>query len=241
MYNIDMDTKHPLAGRKQTEEHKKKRLESFLRNGKLKGKPSWNKGMTGQFVKDIKGQRFGRLAVLEYAGIYRSPNGGGRGALWKCLCDCGQVKVIQGCVLRSERVISCGCFNNENARKLGLSNTGKNNGMYGRCGEANPRYNPNLTTEDRADRRNVAETITWGKAVKARDNYTCQVCLKRGGRLHSHHKEPFALNKETRYDVSAGATLCKDCHTVFHKEYGDKCSTNDFELFQETHGLIAAA
>jgi len=178
--------------------------------------------------------------VLSQADVYVSSKGK-RQTQWKCHCDCGQVKVIQGCALRSGATVSCGCFNKENARKLGLSNVGSNNGMFGAVGSLNPHYNPNLTTEDRLNRRTVSENIAWGKAVKERDNYTCQVCLIRGGQLHSHHKEPFALNKERRYDIDIGITLCKDCHTMFHKEYGDKCTIKDFELFQITHGLIAAA
>lgn len=55
-------------------------------------------------TKDMTGQRFGALVVLDRAG--RSP---GRLALWCVQCDCGTVKVTDGHTLRSGRARSCGC------------------------------------------------------------------------------------------------------------------------------------
>lgn len=106
----------------------------------MKKRKAWNKGITGKYIKDIKGQRFGRLTVLEYAGIYRSPSGGGRGALWKCQCDCGNIKIVQRGALINGLTVSCKCLNNENTKRLGLSNTGKNNGMFGKYDELNPAW-----------------------------------------------------------------------------------------------------
>lgn len=52
----------------------------------------------------------------------------------------------------------------------------------------------------------------WRKAVFDRDNYTCQICLVRGGTLEADHIKCFAHNEELRYEVSNGRTLCKACH-----------------------------
>ena len=52
---------------------------------------------------DITGQKFGKLLVLERNG---SNNGY---ALWKCQCECGQIKTIEGHLLRNGSVKSCGC------------------------------------------------------------------------------------------------------------------------------------
>lgn len=52
---------------------------------------------------DLKGKRFGRLVVLEYAGEYK----------WRCLCDCGVEKTVLGQSLRSGATLSCGCYHRE--------------------------------------------------------------------------------------------------------------------------------
>lgn len=54
--------------------------------------------------------------------------------------------------------------------------------------------------------------ILWRKAVFERDNYTCQMCNKRGGILNADHIKPFAYCPELRFDISNGRTLCKSCH-----------------------------
>ena len=40
-------------------------------------------------VKDLTGQRFGRLVVLSREGSFKSSKGKSR-VQWKCLCDCGE-------------------------------------------------------------------------------------------------------------------------------------------------------
>lgn len=60
--------------------------------------------------KDISGQRFGRLLVLERAGV-----DSGRSVLWACLCECGTKTVIRGKSLRAGSSQSCGCLRKERA------------------------------------------------------------------------------------------------------------------------------
>ena len=52
----------------------------------------------------------------------------------------------------------------------------------------------------------------WREAVFKRDDYTCQECLIRGGKLHPDHIKPFGLFPELRFELSNGRTLCADCH-----------------------------
>ena len=54
-------------------------------------------------VIDIIGQKFGKLLVLERDGSLSGH------ALWKCQCECGQIKTIDGHLLRSGNIKSCGC------------------------------------------------------------------------------------------------------------------------------------
>ena len=59
-------------------------------------------------VKDLTGQRFGRLTVVEQAGRTKS-----RSVLWLCHCDCGNDKVISAGHLTRGSTKSCGCFMDE--------------------------------------------------------------------------------------------------------------------------------
>lgn len=56
---------------------------------------------------DIAGKRSGYLTIIEQVEI------GSHGSKWKCICDCGVEKVIDGRVLKEESVKSCGCKTKE--------------------------------------------------------------------------------------------------------------------------------
>lgn len=58
----------------------------------------------------------------------------------------------------------------------------------------------------------------WRKAVFERDNYTCQDCGGRGGKLHAHHVKSFSKHPDLRLEVSNGVTLCRACHQKHHKQ-----------------------
>lgn len=77
---------------------------------------------------------------------------------------------------------------------------------------AQPNYgHKQLTNTNEAARKSVEYKI-WREKVFARDDYTCQICNMRGGRLNADHIKPFALFKDLRYDTDNGRTLCIDCH-----------------------------
>lgn len=56
-------------------------------------------------VRDITGQRFGKLTVLERAGSDNKKQ-----ATWLCLCDCGRKHVTRGRLLTRGDTTSCGCL-----------------------------------------------------------------------------------------------------------------------------------
>lgn len=62
---------------------------------------------------DLKGQRFGRLTVVERADDYVYPSSHKHAARWKCLCDCGKYKIIRESSLKSGNTTSCGCYRND--------------------------------------------------------------------------------------------------------------------------------
>lgn len=57
----------------------------------------------GKPVRNLVGERFGLLFVLEPSGFAK-----GR-ALWRCACDCGATTVKVGNLLQQGKVKSCGC------------------------------------------------------------------------------------------------------------------------------------
>jgi hypothetical protein len=63
----------------------------------------------GNRLKDITGQRFGRLVVVSRI---ERPNSG-KHAVWLCRCDCGQEREAFGFNLRNGATTSCGCLNQE--------------------------------------------------------------------------------------------------------------------------------
>ena len=70
---------------------------------------------------DLSGKKFGRLLVLERAENH------GRETYWKCRCDCGNIKEINGAKLKNGHTKSCGCLSKETTSEKfkthGMSNT----------------------------------------------------------------------------------------------------------------------
>ena len=89
-------------------------------------------------IKDLTGQRFNRLLVIEPA---RTPSGK---FAWKCKCDCGNTIITPGAQMKNGNTKSCGCYKNDVARekcyKHGLSKTKLNSilsAMNDRCTNKN--------------------------------------------------------------------------------------------------------
>src|SRR5580698_5956070 len=85
-------------------------------------------------LKDITGQRFGRL-VARRLSRKTVPSGG---AMWLCRCDCGRRKLVWGVALRNGLARSCGCLmgNRKHGQTAGGRRTGSYNSwrcMIGRC------------------------------------------------------------------------------------------------------------
>ena len=85
------------------------------------------------------------------------------------------------------------------------------------------------TTEQHMARNNTYYK-EWIRKVFKRDNYTCQCCKKRGGKLNAHHLYNFSEYENLRYEISNGITLCERCHLInypnsFHSIYGERNNT----------------
>lgn len=77
-------------------------------------------------VKDITGEIFFRLTVIERAGQNKYFK-----QLWLCSCSCGNTHIAEGTMLRRGRIKSCGCWIKD---RLVKQNT-----THGKCGS--PEHN----------------------------------------------------------------------------------------------------
>lgn len=69
-------------------------------------------------IKNLLGQTFGRLIVVEYMDIQK------RNAMWKCQCNCGNEVIVRGTSLTRNNTQSCGCLQRERARRANLKDVG---------------------------------------------------------------------------------------------------------------------
>lgn len=82
---------------------------------------------------------------------------------------------------------------------------------------AKPQIDRGLHFLEKQNGRHCAEYKKWRKSVFERDDYTCQICGKKGCELNAHHIKSFSRYPNFRYDVSNGITLCKKCHKEVHR------------------------
>jgi hypothetical protein len=75
-------------------------------------------------LKDLTNQKFGRLTVIERAGS------AGNQSTWKCLCECGNEKIVRSSSLRCGDTKSCGCLHKDTARIFVVAR----NKTHGGCG-----------------------------------------------------------------------------------------------------------
>ena len=74
---------------------------------------------------DLTGQRFGRLVVEEFAYVDKHGN-----AIWRCKCDCGNLKTVGSREIRKGITKSCGCLRKENLYKCSWRHGGKHTRLY---------------------------------------------------------------------------------------------------------------
>jgi hypothetical protein len=151
-----------------------------------------------RIVKNIVGQKFGKLTVIQYIGI----NDGGL-ATWECQCDCGNKKVVAGTFLKRSVVKSCGCLLFEKEPKNKLPNgQGLKNKVY----------------NEQARYRDYLFELTKEQFFSIVNNH-CNYCGNEPSNFVSDkHNNRFYYNGIDRIDNNIGYTLencvaaCKICN-----------------------------
>lgn len=174
---------------------------------------------------NILNERFNRLLVIKEQKIKECTE-----ALWICLCDCGNKKIVSGTNLRSKHTQSCGCLKSEvlrEGRQCGIqwskSHEGRrvmslrNSQLLGE---------KSLNWKDGKDEENIRlrksqQAKEWRLQVFERDEYLCTECKTKGKKLNAHHIKPWSIFPEFRYDLNNGLTVCVDCHRNLHKINGN--------------------
>ena len=120
------------------------------------------------------------------------------------ICECGTESEISYSKFRSgQRCYKC------KSRKISEKLSGPNN----------PFYKHDKTDEERIRDRKYPEYYEWRRSVYERDDYTCQKCFEKGGKINAHHIEAYSRDKDLRTAVSNGITLCEDCHKQYHEDF----------------------
>lgn len=115
-------------------------------------------------------------------------------------------------------------------KKIGKGNKlkyqqGRQGYWLGKKGSKSPNWK-NGKTDLRRMIESLFEYRQWRSDIFTRDNFTCQKCTKRGGKLNAHHIKAFskiisenniktveqALNCEELWNINNGETLCEECH-----------------------------
>jgi len=108
-------------------------------------------------VKNIKGNKYGRLTVLEYD---ESSAGSGT-AKWICKCDCGNKTTAATSSLTTGHTKSCGCLSLEKAK----NRTGKDHQNYKHGDKGTKLYNTFQNIKWRCNNENAENYHRYGGII----------------------------------------------------------------------------
>jgi len=166
-------------------------------------------------AKNIIGKRYNRLVVLEQNGWKELTNN--RTAIWKCLCDCGNIVDVPLTYLNVESTGSCGCLQKEVAARNGRANF-KGDEISG-FNKIKGEY------KKRAKLKNMDFDLTDEQIrILFTDKcYYCEAEPKQISRVNAiEQRGLFLYNGIDRVDNTKGYTLensvscCKYCNTAKH-------------------------
>ena len=113
--------------------------------------------------KDLTGERFGRLTVLNFNGKDKHSHN-----IWLCKCDCGNLKLVSTGDLTNGKTQSCGCWANELTVKRNTTHGDTHTHLYGiyrkmlwRC------YNKNANHYDLYGGKGIVVCDEWKTSYEA--------------------------------------------------------------------------
>ena len=119
-----------------------------------------------------------------------------RKAILRCQI-CGTEKLLSPSIVRNRRTCSWSCRSELNRRN--------------QIGELSHRWKGGRTSAVTL-LRNSLPYRRWRTTVFERDDFRCQMCKQRGGRLTAHHIREFSTHWHLVLMISNGITLCWPCH-----------------------------
>lgn len=172
-------------------------------------------------LKDLTGQRFGRLIVLSK----RKENKGVQ-PQWECLCDCGNVCIVTSNHLLMNRTQSCGCLQKERAKQTNTKHGGRYHSLYSTWLDIKKRcYNPNSHDYHNYGGRGIQMCEEW------RNNFDIfeEWCLSHG---YAKGLSIDRINNNGNYEPS-------NCRWVSNKTQCNNKRTNFIITYNnETHTLM---
>ena len=139
-------------------------------------------------IKDIKGQRFGKLIVLKFEGTKNHH------AMWSCLCDCGNYTIVSSnCLCRGETK-SCGCIHK---KQLAERNKQQKFNRYKTHGLSKTKlYNSWLNMKDRCYNKKSKDYKHYGgRGIKICDNWKENYIEFYNWAINNGYKESLTIDR----------------------------------------------
>lgn len=169
--------------------------------------------------RNLTGQKFGRLTVVEYAGRDNQ-----RMALWKCKCECGNYIITRGTSLRYGNTKSCGCLQRERTIKIHTTH-----GLSGGQRQTSRLYRIWRNMKQRCYNPKACKYNSYGgRGIKV-----CEEWMK----YEAFHK--WSMNNGYRDDLTLdridnnGDYCPENCRWVTRKQQARNTAQNHFITYQD--------
>ena len=121
--------------------------------------------------KDLSGQRFGKLTVIQPTEERKRHR-----VIWECKCDCGNTVKFSAVQLTTIKNISCGCERVQNPSQMGKSIEGKRFGRLTAIRPTEERKNNSVVWECKCD---CGNTVLENQVALARGRTLSCGCMKK--------------------------------------------------------------